>query len=737
MICGVFGRKARKGKGKAMAELRQLWPKLKKKLSPGGSGEGGKKNRIYGNANTNKKKKSSKQPNPYSTHGLDKLAVVVAELQAKKTSLVDHTGNSVAAARSLSRSAQEWTATTLARTASRGRRSNNTPKETSTSPSPSFSRSSELLLLQCSPQSSVGNTELIDFSHSFSFAPSSDEATIVGELSADDDDVGLGRDEMADDEIAAMAERRSDPQEVGCSGSSGVIGIASLPLKGSICLNKKGRGLKGKGWRAMAVLVALGAYIASHTANFVNPLAAAMSFSVVIRRWHKGKMYAKFVFFQYFLTPLQTYITAHSPRRVLAILPARRVEVDVEKEEAADVDSQLSSRGFELHPKSETTDEVATTTHVRNPSFVFPVLPLGSMPPSPMRLAAPSSMLAPSISAPATLASLLATTEDEITPAAVEVGVTSLPGFRSFPLSPASSMEREGASPTRRLARKILLKLKPRKSSKASSSVDVARGEDDALSSTAESPLMSLQSGATTSFSGSEPSSPMFSPSPSPSSSPSRVSSPERHHRKFPFSRKAKGKSLLANNNNNDASSSADGGEQNHTTEQKHPKALERRSSGNKRCILRRDKGSVDHGHGRGGSNGCRKSVLCRMASGDSIDYVPTTSQAPAGPELRSSLQPDAAEEAKEKNVEVWPMVGLLVTLLFLIVGKFPAIVATSCFFIVLSTRDKSHHRPLGRGTRRPLEAARKLNRSPPPRAGIRVTPPGSPARDEHRKWAY
>ena len=722
-----------------MAELRQLWPKLKKKLSPGGGGEGGKKNRINGSANTNKKKKSSKQPNPYSTHGLDKLAVVVAELQAKKTSLVDHTGNSVAAARSLSRSAQEWTATTLARTASRGRRSNNnTPKEAATSPSsttqspsPSFSRSSELLLLQCSPQSSVGNTELIDFSHSFSFAPSSDEASIVGELSADDDDddVGLGRGEMADDEIAAMAERRSDPQEEGCSGSPGVVGIASLPLKGSICINKKGRGLKGKGWRALAVLVALGAYIASHTANFVNPLAAAMSFSVVIRRWHKGKMYAKFVFFQYFLTPLQTYITAHSPRRVLAILPARRV--DVEKEEAVDVDSQFSSKGFELHPKAETTtDEVATTTtHVRNPSFVFPVLPVGSMPPSPMRLAAPSSMLAPSTSAPATLASLLATTEDEITPAAVEMEVTSPPGFRGFPLSPASSIEREGASPTRRLARKILLKLKVRKSSKASSSADVVRGEDDALSSTAESPMMSLQSGATSPFSGSEPGSPMFSPSPSPSSS--RVSSPERHQRKFPFSRKAKGKSVLANSNNNNdaASSSADGAEQN------HPKALERRSSGNKRCILRREKGPLDHG--RGSNNGCRKSVLCRMASGDSIDHVPTTSQAPAAPELRSSLQPGAAEEAKEKNVEVWPMVGLLVTLLFLVVGKFPAIVATSCFFIVLSTRDKSHHRPLGRETRRPLEAARKLNRSPPPRAGIRVTPPGSPARDEYRKWGH
>ena len=725
-----------------MAELRQLWPKLKKKLSSGGGGEGGKKKRIYGNANTNKKKKSSKQPNPYSTHGLDKLAVVVAELQAKKTSLVDHTGNSVAAARSLSRSAQEWTATTLARTASRGRRSNNnTPKETSTSPSlssttqspsPSFSRSSELLLLQCSPQSSVGNTEHIDFSQSFSFAAPSDEPAIVGELSADDDDVGLGRDEMADDEIAAMAERRSDPQEVGCSGSSVVVGIASLPSKGSICLNKKGRGLKGKGWRALAVLVALGAYIASHTANFVNPLAAAMSFSVVIRRWHKGKMYAKFVFFRYFLTPLQTYITAHSPRRVLAILPARSVEVNVEKEEARDVDSQLSSRGFELHPKAETTDEIASTTHVRNPSFVFPVLPLGSMPPSPMRLAAPSSMLAPSHSAPATLASLLATTEDEITPALVEAEVTSSPGFRRFPLSPASAIEREGASPTRRLARKILLKLKPRKSSKASVSDDVATGEDDAFSSTAESPI---QSGATTPFSGSESGSPMFSPSPSPP--PSRVSSPERHHRKFPFSRKAKGKSVLANNNTNDAASSADGGEQNHDTEQKHPKALERRSSGNKRCILRRDKGPVDHGHGRGGNNGNRKSVLCRMASGDSIDYAPTTSQAPAVPELSSSLQPGAPEEAKEKNVEVWPMVGLLVTLLFLMVGKFPAIVATSCFFIVLSTRDKSHHRPLGRATGRPLEAARKLNRSPPPRAAIRVTPPGSPARDEYRKWAH
>lgn len=721
-----------------MAELRQLWPKLKKKLSSGKGEEAGNKKWIHGNAS---KKKSSKQPNPYSTHGLDKLAVVVAELQAKKTSLVDHTGNSVAAARSLSRSAQEWTATTLVRTASRGRRSSsssssNTQKETSPpqssttqSPSPSFSRPSELLFLQCSPQSSVGNTEVVDFSQSFSFAASSDEPAIVGELSAAaaaDDDVGLGRDRMADDEVAAMAERRSDPsQEVGCSGSPEVVGIASLPSKGSICINKKGRGLKGKGWRALAVLMALGAYIASHTANFVNPLAAAMSFSVVIRRWHKGKMYAKFVFFRYFLTPLQAYITAHSPRTVLAILPARKAEVDVEKEEAADVDSQFSSRGSKLHPKADsTTDEVVatTTTHVRNPSFGFPVLPLGSMPPSPMGMAAPSSLLAPSVSAPATLVSLLATSDDEITPARVEVEVSTSAGFRRFPLSSASSMEREGASPTRRLARKILLKLKPRKSSKASLPDDVARREDEGLSSTADSPVMS---GATTPFSGSEPGSPMFSPS------SSRVSSPERHHRKFPFSRKPKGKSSLAN----DDDASADGGEQNLASEQKHPKALERRSNGNKRCILRRDRGAPDHGHASGGSNASRKLPLCRTAPADSVD-APTTSQAAAGLELGSSSQPGAGEEAKEKNVEMWPMVGLFVTLLFLMVGKFPAIVATSCFFIVLSTREKPHHRPLGRGTGRALEAARKLNRSPPPRAAIRVTPPGSPARGEYRKRA-
>ncbi|CAK9223499.1 unnamed protein product [Sphagnum troendelagicum] len=66
-----------------------------------------------------KKKKSNE--NPYASGGLETFAALLEELQAKRVAMVDKTAMSVSAVRSLSKSAQEWTASTLSRTVSRCR----------------------------------------------------------------------------------------------------------------------------------------------------------------------------------------------------------------------------------------------------------------------------------------------------------------------------------------------------------------------------------------------------------------------------------------------------------------------------------------------------------------------------------------------------------------------------------------------------------------------------------------
>ncbi len=66
------------------------------------------------------KKKKSKE-NPYASGGVETFAALLEELQAKRVAMVDKTAMSVSAVRSLSKSAQEWTASTLSRTVSRCR----------------------------------------------------------------------------------------------------------------------------------------------------------------------------------------------------------------------------------------------------------------------------------------------------------------------------------------------------------------------------------------------------------------------------------------------------------------------------------------------------------------------------------------------------------------------------------------------------------------------------------------
>jgi hypothetical protein len=118
----------------------------------------------------------------------------------------------------------------------------------------------------------------------------------------------------------------------------------------------------------------------------------------------------------------------------------------------------------------------------------------------------------------------------------------------------------------------------------------------------------------------------------------------------------------------------------------------------------------------------CKKSKLGRMLSSETLeDYNSSEStSSSASSSLHGKLigasSTNIEDNAPPRDERPWPVVGLLVTLLFLLVGRFPAIMATSLFFVVVSNHDRAHSRGSRGRDNRALEAARKLQRSSPPR---------------------
>lgn len=125
----------------------------------------------------------------------------------------------------------------------------------------------------------------------------------------------------------------------------------------------------------------------------------------------------------------------------------------------------------------------------------------------------------------------------------------------------------------------------------------------------------------------------------------------------------------------------------------------------------------------------CKKSKLGRMLSSETLeDYNSSEStSSSASSSLHGTLigasSPNVEDNAPPRDERPWPVLGLLVTLLFLLVGRFPAIMATSLFFVVVSNHDRAHSRASRGRDNRALEAARKLQRSSPQRWGA-TSPP-------------
>lgn len=571
--------------------MTNIWPRLKRSL--------------FCDARKSKSSKSrkSKKANPFSSSGLDKFATVLQEMQAKKnSSLVERTASSVAAARSLSQSAQEWTATRLS----------------------DYTESLSFVKPCCkevsTAEKSQTTSEVAQTRETSSRVVQSVENLVFRQLQR----------ELAHNRAERNSQVTVVTEEV---GSSAKLNVGSLLVKTGRC-TKRMRGLQRTSTSAFVVLVALGAFISNRFGRISKSLVPVLTFNAVIRVWRKGKLYAWFMFSSIalnFLTPLRSCLT-DCPRR-LSLLSRKFTEIGSEVAHSQPLMLEASRK-----PGIEAAREE------QHSSLENSVLPLEPAPSDAMKQRAPLVILLP-------IDNSISSEIESIPPTVVYKKMTR----------------------SRRLAKKVsskLEKLKFRSSTPFSSSL----------------PVLSISESSTRSGT-SEPA--------SPSSHASAATSPDSR-RHCPFSRlhKAKpGTSTDITDVEGDESSS-------------HNK----KSTGSRKCCLRREKSSEDV---------CgKRSRLTKMLPSDTIaqsnagdtttcTHTPTPTSNPSPPLVDDSFAPS--------NSNSWMVVGLLVTLLFLLVGRVPAIMATSLFLVVVSNthHDRVLRRSRGRDTRT-LEAARKLHTSPP-----------------------
>jgi hypothetical protein len=559
-----------------------------------------------------KKKKKSKE-NPYASGGLETFAALLEDLQAKRVAMVDKTAMSVSAVRSLSKSAQEWTASTLSRTVSRCR------TELSAQTAATDAARNE------PPEVAAANTN------------GGNEDGEEMDLQQDCAPSELSKATALDDH------RRDDP------GSRHTAVLA------------KERELTQL-WKD--IFSAMASYLRdSLHSSYLSAQAAAV------------------------------------PKRLnsFSSSAAGFLQKKAQDEERQDQKSQAESVGTSSNIEQD---------QLQSASFVFPTLPYLSSPPSPILLPAA---------------------------AAAAAGIDFQTDM--LPVSPATPSEDSVRSPSTNRRRKLSLKLKSR-------FVKSLQLSKVAPSDSTTPPLSSSPGSTPTILSSSRNYKHRLAPAGSPgtltgsptlsatvldqmenSDSETTASScrlmksqlqdlalrPKRGNKRLSFSRNPK------------ASSS------------ESPNAIEETSELGERESS------------KGGRSPAWRSGLDQTTKNAPACEVPTFTTMACALGLRniktSILQ--MVEERREMKMmyssssapvlereEIWPLCGVLVALLFLLVGRVPAVLATSIFFLVLSQIEKLRCcRGHGRGKevvpfRGNMEASRKLNSN---------STPGSPVSSPHR----
>lgn len=535
-----------------------------------------------------RKKKSCRKENPYASTGLETFAVVVTELQAKKKQL-----------------------------------------------------------------RLAGTTGVVEktISELSSKAPESDkneEGKVMDmEVVAKGGRAGGGnrQEDCAQEEATAAA------AATGCVQAEG--GVFELPWKMRAASKKRRGGLTCVRTRTAskapsAMLVAVGTFLASKRAEFGKGIAAAMTFSIVIRKWRNGKLYARFIFSamaSYFLGHLQhSYLFFQQSPKHLTFGSPPGLRIKLQDEQPKKLGSAATMEQQEQEPKSS--------------SFEFPILLPGSSsspPPSPIRLG----------------------------PVATE-----MKSPRTHPVSSpkTSSKGSSDASPSRNdFGRKLL---SWRLKSRFIKSFHLSKGAAESLPDL--SPTIKTENSDSDAASSQRDA--------------AAASSPKKSGNRFYFSRKSKASSEF-------------------------PKVAEKRSG--------------------------REAIMSNAQTTNEVPSFTTMTCASSGlRNIKTSFQPTTATIGDRKEMlkmcssssvssssslergggggEMWLLCGLLIALLFLLMGQVPAILVTSVFFLVLSQLQKWRSSRVGQAgrdqkdvTRRTLEeASRKLHIPSVPGSPVRSPPP-------------
>jgi hypothetical protein len=541
-----------------------------------------------------RKKKSSRKENPYASTGLETFAVVVTELEAKKKQL-----------------------------------------------------------------RLAGTTGVVEktISELSSKAPESDKNVEGKVMDMQDAAKGGGaggenRQEDCAQEEAAVT---------GCVHREAEGGIFELPWKMRAASKKRRGGLtcvrsKTASKAPSAMLVAVGTFLASKRAEFGKGIAAAMTFSIVIRKWRNGKLYARFIFSamaSYFLGHLQhSYLFFQQSPKHLTFGSPPGLRIKLQDERPKKLGSAANMEQQEQEQKSS--------------SFEFPILLPGSSsspPPSPIRLG----------------------------PAATE-----MKSPRTHPVSSpkTSSKGDSNASPSRNdLGRKLL---SWRLKSRLMKSFHFSKGAAESLPDL--SPTIKTENSDSDAASS--------------QCDAAAASSPKKSGIRFSFSRKPKASSEF-------------------------PKVVENKSS--HRNSKRSGRAAIMSNAQTTNEVQSFTTMACASSGLRNIktSFLQTTATIGDRKEmLKMSSSPSVSSSSSLESGggggEMWLLCGLLIALLFLLMGQVPAILVTSVFFLVLSQIQKWRSSRVGQAgqdqkdvTRRTLEeASRKLHIPSIPGSPVRSPPP-------------
>jgi hypothetical protein len=323
-------------------------------------------------------KKKRRKENPYASTGLDRFAILVEELQAKRLAMVDKTAMSVSAVRSLSKSAQEWTASTLStRTTATKRSSRITEQQLLLSKAPDVATRNEVLFQVAQKTEEEGakqeeqQQQQQEDGRMIQQQECAHESSVVLAPREEADSGGVITSEIAAELVPPLKMmKRTIKTARRMGGRTG----GSLGLRGS-CVLLRDKAAASKA--AVAVLVAVGAFFASKRAEWGKRVADAMSFSIVIRRWRNGKLYARFMFSAMasaVLTHLHSYLSVQRPppppplpKRLTFFASSaallKRVEGEEEQQQQQEKDQEAETSSMEQQEQQEIS------------SFAMPILP--------------------------------------------------------------------------------------------------------------------------------------------------------------------------------------------------------------------------------------------------------------------------------------------------------------------------------------------------------------------------